>query len=88
MENQGYRIEKNILFQDNKSTILLENNGKKSSSKHTRALNICYFFLMDQVKKGNIQVQYCPTAMMIADYFTKPLQGKLFSKFKKAIMGY
>ena len=30
-EDQGYHVEKNILFQDNKSAILLETNGKKSS---------------------------------------------------------
>jgi hypothetical protein len=39
----GYEIENNILYQDYKSTILLENNGKKSSSKRNRALNIHYF---------------------------------------------
>ena len=43
MEAQGYEIRKNILFQDNKSTILLENNGKLSSTKRTRAMDICYF---------------------------------------------
>ena len=32
MEEQGYKVKKNILFQDNKSTILLENNGKLSST--------------------------------------------------------
>ena len=53
MEAQGYPIEKNILYQDNKSTILLENNGKRSSSKRTRAFNIRYFFLTDQVERGN-----------------------------------
>jgi len=47
MEAQGYEIEKNILYQDNKSTILLEQNGKKSSSKRTRTLNIRYFYLTD-----------------------------------------
>jgi hypothetical protein len=31
MEMQGYEINKNILYQDNKSAILLEMNGKKSS---------------------------------------------------------
>jgi hypothetical protein len=31
---QGYDMDKNILFQDNKSTILLEENGKRSLSKH------------------------------------------------------
>jgi hypothetical protein len=85
---QGYDIDKNILFQDNKSTILLEENGKKSSSKRTRALNIRYFFLTDQIAKGNLIVEYCPTTEMIADYFSKPLQGKLFQKFRKSIMGH
>ena len=51
MEAQGYNVDKNILFQDNKSTILLENNGKMSSSKRTRAIDIHYFFLTDQIKK-------------------------------------
>lgn len=88
MESQGYPIEKNILYQDNKSTILLENNGKRSSSKRTRALNIRYFFLTDQIEKGNLIVEYCPTGDMVADYFSKPLQGKLFQKFRKAIMGH
>ena len=42
---------------------------------------------MDQIKKGNLCVEYCPTKQMIADYMTKPLQGEQFYKFKKAIMG-
>jgi hypothetical protein len=88
MESQGYKIEKNVLYQDNKSTILLENNGKKSSSKRTRALNIRYFFLTDQIEKGNLIVEYCPTGEMVADYFSKPLQGKQFQKFRKLIMGH
>ena len=88
MESQGYPIRQNILFQDNKSTILLEKNGKRSSSQRTRALNIRYFFLTDQIQKGNLIVEYCPMTEMIADYFSKPLQGKLFRKFRKSIMGH
>jgi hypothetical protein len=34
MEGQGYQVQDNVLFQDNKSTILLEKNGKALSSKH------------------------------------------------------
>jgi hypothetical protein len=43
LEAQEYNVDKNIVYQDNKSAILLETNGKKSSGKQTRALNICYF---------------------------------------------
>jgi hypothetical protein len=88
MEAQGYKIEKNILYQDNKSTMLLLNNGKCSSSKRTRAFNIRYFFLTDQIEKKNLSVEYCPTNGMIADYMSKPLQGKQFQELRKAIMGY
>ena len=87
MEEQGYNVKQNILYQDNKSTILLETNGKRSSSKRTRALNIRYFFLTDQVEKGNLSIEYCPTGDMIGDYMSKPVQGKLFKKFRDLIMG-
>ena len=87
MEEQGYKIEKNILYQDNKSLILLENNGCKSSGKCTRALNICYFFLTEQVEKGNLTIKYCLTDDMIRDYMMKPLQGKKFQRFMREIMG-
>jgi hypothetical protein len=87
MEAQGYPISKNILHQDNKSTILLEINGRKSAGKRSRALNVRYFFLTDQIKKGNVTVEYCPTDEMSGDFMTKPLQGEKFRKFRRAIMG-
>jgi len=40
LEEQGYHINKNILYQDNKSAILLEENGRKSAGKRSRALNV------------------------------------------------
>jgi hypothetical protein len=88
LEAQGRRITENILFQDNKSAILLEKNGKRSSGKRTRHLNIRYFFLTDQVAKGNVSIQYCPTDEMIGDFMTKPLQGAKFVKFKRDVMGH
>jgi hypothetical protein len=88
MEAQGYEIRKNILYQDNKSAILLEINGKRSSSKRTRALTVQYFFLTDQVKKGNLQIKYCPTNDMVGDFHTKPLQGEKFRRFRDEILGH
>ena len=88
LEAQGYEVEKNIIYQDNKSAILLEENGKKSSGKCTHALNIRYFFMTDQVEKGNTRIEYCPTDEMIADYMTEPLQGQKFRKFRESIMGH
>ena len=87
MDAQGYPLEKNILFQDNKSAILLETNGKRSAGKRSRALNVRYFFLTDQVEKGHLSIEYCPTDMMWGDYMTKPLQGEKFRYFRDLILG-
>jgi hypothetical protein len=61
MKAQGYGVKVNVLFQDNKSSILLEKNGKALSSKRTKHINIRYFFITDRVKKEEISVVWCPT---------------------------
>jgi hypothetical protein len=62
-------------------------NGKASSSKHTKHVNIWYFFIIDRVDKGNVSLVWCPTGDMIRDFMTKPLQGTLFWKFRDQILG-
>ena len=57
-----------------------------SSGKRTRHINIRYFFVADRVKSGEIGIEYCPTDDMVGDFFTKPLQGGKFVKFRKAGM--
>jgi hypothetical protein len=79
--------QKNIILQDNTITIQLENNGRRSSGKRTRHINIRYFYITDQIKEGKVSVTYCPTLEMVSDYFTKPLQGSLFRTHRNAIMG-
>ena len=69
------------------SAILLETNGRKSAGKRSRALNIRYFFITDQVELGNVQIEHCPTDDMIGDFMTKPLQGEKFRKFRDLILG-
>ncbi len=86
LEAQGYLVKENIVYQDNQSAILLERNGKKSSSQRTRHLNIKYFFVTDQVEQGNILIKFCPTDGMVADFMSKPLQGEKFRRFRKQIM--
>jgi hypothetical protein len=55
-----YHVERNIVYQDNKSAILLETNGEKSLGKQeTCTLNICYFILSNQVEKGKAQIDHC-----------------------------
>ena len=78
LEFQGYNINSTIMYQDNQLAILFENNRRASSSKRTKHLNIRYFFITDRIKKGDLHIEYFPTNNMVADFFTKPLQGKKF----------
>lgn len=86
MEAQGYPLKPSVVHQDNQSAMLLETNGRGSSSKRTRHMNIRYFFVGDVIKRKEVILQYCPTDEMIGDFFTKPLGGAKFRRFRNIIM--
>ena len=87
LDAQGVVTKDNIIHQDNMSSILLEKNGKRSSGKQTRHMDIRYFFITDCVRKGMASIEYCPTESMHGDFFTKPLQGTLFRTHRAMILG-
>jgi hypothetical protein len=41
----------------------------------------------DRIEKGEVDVVYTSTDDMIADFFTKPLQGSLFVKLRDKLLG-
>ena len=82
---QGYKV-KVTLYQDNESAILLEENGMKSSGKRTQHLEIRYYFITDQVAKGKMTIEYCPTDDMTGDFPSKALQGAKFIKHRQAML--
>jgi hypothetical protein len=45
MKAQEFAVSNNILYQDNKSAMLLETNGRASSSKRTRHIEIWYYYV-------------------------------------------
>jgi hypothetical protein len=66
--------------------MLLMKNGKMSSGKRTKHFDIRYFYVKDLIDRGVINVSHCMSEDMIADFFTKPLQGKRFDKFRDVIL--
>jgi hypothetical protein len=40
----------------------------------------------DKIKSNEVTLAYCPTDQMIADFFTKPLQGQKFRFFRDFIL--
>ena len=86
IEAQGHAIKENIVYQDNTSAMKLKMNGKTSSGKRTRHFDIKFFYFTDLVKREEIQIKYCPTKIMIADYMTKPLVGTKFFSLSNQIL--
>ena len=86
LEAQGYPLQPSKIHQDNLSARLLETNGRASSSKRTRHMNIRYFFVADVHARNHITIDYCPTDEMIGDFFTKPVGGAKFRRFRNIIM--
>ena len=87
LEAQHEQVEDNICYQDNESAMKLEKNGKRSSSKHTRHVNIRCYFITVRVANGEVSIEYCPTGNMVGDFHTKSLQGSQFCRFRDIILG-
>ena len=56
-----------LIYQDNKSSILLEVNGKMLSRKRTKHIKSKYFFVTDKVAKGEVVIEHKPTKEMWID---------------------
>jgi len=87
LQEQGYDMEPSLLYQDNMSAILLETNGKASSSKRTKHIKVKYFYIKDKIDQGEITVEHCPTEQMWTDINTKPKQGAVFREFRGQVTG-
>ena len=88
MEAQGFPSTKVPFYQDNESAMKMEQNGRASAGQRSRHIDIRYFFITDISKRKDIEILHCPTKDMLADFFTKPLQGSLFLKFRDVILGH
>ena len=60
LEEQGFTLKENILYQDNQIAIKIEKNGKRSSGQKTKHMNNRYFFIKDRLNTEEITVEYCP----------------------------
>ena len=82
------KLGENVVYeQDNTSAILLQKNGRRSSTKRTKHINCRYFYITDRINSGDVQVVHKPTEEMWSDFHTKGLTGKLFYKHRETLMG-
>ena len=82
MEAQGYPIENNIFYQDNKFTILLANNGIIPAVKISKHIRNIFFVITDKFAQGDLKIRDMGTKEIWCDINTKPVQGQIFRIFR------
>ena len=78
---QGYTSQQNNIYQDNKSTNILEKNVRSSILKRTKHIK-ARFCIKDNTKKEDIEVEHCLTERMWSDILNKLKQGNYFRLFR------
>ena len=87
LQEQGVET-KHIIAQDNKASILLETNGRRSAGPNSHAMAIRYFWMCNKVENRELFIEYTGTTAMVGDFMSKDLQGHLFKKHCRTIMGH
>lgn len=59
-----------ILFEDNQAAISMARNTHHGRSKH---IDIRYHFVRETVENETVELRYCPSSQMLADFLTKGL---------------
>ena len=85
IEAQLYTVSHNVLYQYNKSTILVADNGRIHSTK-TKHIKHRYFLVNDKIIQGNLEIKYKSTDQMWSNVLAKPHQGKAYCIFCSHIM--
>ncbi|CAI7870271.1 unnamed protein product [Closterium sp. NIES-53] len=52
--------------------------NKTRFTNRTKHIALRYFFVKDEIQKGRLELSYCPTSEMAADYLTKKLGKRKF----------
>ena len=84
----GCSVEPVKAMHDNQAVIRLAGFSSAARRDGTRRINIRYLIVKDRISKGEVNIEYCPTKLMVADALTKPAQGKLFLELRDLLLGY
>jgi len=87
MQTQGLDMKCARIHQDNNLAILLEVNGRMSSTKRTKHIKNKFFFVKDKVDQRKIEIRKWDTKDMWSGVCTKPKHGTPFHKDRSMIMG-
>ena len=72
--------EPTVLMEDNQGVIAIARNPIR-----TKHIDIRYHYVCEALQEGTIDLFYCPTEEMVADWLTKPLSRGPFEKLRLAM---
>ena len=73
-----------VIYVDNQSAIKIsENDTEHDRTKH---IDIRHYYIRELIKSGEIKLKWLPTCEQLADIFTKPLGGKIFTTLRDKLM--
>ncbi len=73
-----------IIYVDNQSAIRIsENDTEHDRTKH---IDIRHYYIRELIVKGDIKLKWLPTSEQLADIFTKPLGGTIFTNLRDKLM--
>jgi hypothetical protein len=79
VEELGFpQPEPTTMFVDNQAAIQIANNPVFHA--RTKHINIKFHHIRDLIEQRTIHLEWCPTADMVADIYTKPLLRVLFQR--------
>ena len=69
------------IMEDNQSAIAIAKNPVAHA--RTKHINIRFHYVWEPIEEGIIEIEYCPTDVMIADLLTKPLSKERFERLRQ-----
>ncbi len=76
-----------IIYQDNKSCVLMNNNKYITFKGRSKYIDRKYFLSYDKIKEGRVKVVWLHNSYMIVDVHTKVLIGNIYRKCIKYLLG-
>ncbi|CAM9818383.1 unnamed protein product [Phaeothamnion confervicola] len=80
------QVDATVILEDNQSAIALANAAVEQWHARARHMDVCYKFIMERVRSGEIKLHYIKTTEQLADMLTKTLGPMLFRKLSAFIM--
>eukprot|EP00873_Tetraselmis_striata_P042414 jgi/Tetstr1/462678/TSEL_007644.t1 len=88
-EERHWQAAKRVLryLKGNKTLGLTFSGGKADGLMHGKHIAIKYHFTREKVLSGEVAIEYCPTAQMVADALTKALGRLKHAEFAMQMLG-